>query len=353
MIDENNYESYFLDFREGNLTEQEIELLMTFLNKNPHLEESLLNFDPYVIESISEISLNKKFLHKSLNDFRSINENNFDEFCIAFYEQDLSKELKQDLLTYIQDHPEKSKDFENYGNVYIHAPLNVTYPYKSKLKRFTLLPIYRIAYIVSAVAAVLMLIIYLLPFTQQLNRINKQTNMVKTDVKSKIQNNVVIANSEVKAALSGKRLHEMPTHLKTKQVSPVSDKTTDETARDENNIASINSIRLNDLKLPINSDKVSLISGMYPINTNNEHEHYLSIKEFAIEKLHKTIDPNLPESAKANRVTWWDLARLGISGINKLTGTEIKMDRKIDEEGEVVAMVIESGKLGYSRSVIK
>jgi len=51
QIDRNNYESYFLDFLEGRLSEQEIDNLLTFLRNNPDLEDRLLSIDKYVVES--------------------------------------------------------------------------------------------------------------------------------------------------------------------------------------------------------------------------------------------------------------------------------------------------------------
>ena len=114
LIDRNNYESYFLDFLEGNLPEKDIDKLMAFLKNNPDLEESLLHFETYVIESKKEISLDKSFLLKSLDHFQSINNNNFDEFCVAWYENDLSPFSKEEFSKFLVLHPEKLPDFENY-----------------------------------------------------------------------------------------------------------------------------------------------------------------------------------------------------------------------------------------------
>jgi len=52
QIDHDNYESYFLDFLEGRLSEQEIDHLLTFLKNNPDLEDRLLSIDNMLLNQI-------------------------------------------------------------------------------------------------------------------------------------------------------------------------------------------------------------------------------------------------------------------------------------------------------------
>jgi hypothetical protein len=356
MIDGNNYESYFLDFLEGKLAEQEVEMLMAFLKNNPDLEESLIHYDKYVIESNPEITLSKNFLLKSLDNFHSINEHNFDEFCVAYYEKDLSTKADEELSKYLNVHPEKLRDFENYGKVYINPPLNLKYPFKSRLKKITLLPFYKIAYISTAAAAILLLFIYLIPSIKQFMPAEKQTVAITEE---KNEHRIEALNEELemirgnKTPDSKKSNQVNPGNLYTKEIQLLNDNKVESLHKDEINLKSINSIKINNLKPPISIEKIYLTTGVERKNVDNNTTPYLNIREFAIRKLHKTIEPNLSERTDQINLTWWDLARLGVKGINKLTGSEIKMDGKINEEGKIVAMVIESGKLSFSRSESK
>ena len=59
-INRNNYEEYFLDFLEGNLSPSENDLLMSFLNSNPDLKEEL-----ELLNELPEIRIEETFLEKS------------------------------------------------------------------------------------------------------------------------------------------------------------------------------------------------------------------------------------------------------------------------------------------------
>jgi hypothetical protein len=356
MIDEYNYKGYFLDFLEGKLTDLEVENLMTFLEKNPTFEDNLLHFDQYAIESNSDITISKKILLKSLDHFESINDSNLDEFCIAFYEKDLSASANEKLLKYLDIHPERVIDFDNYGKVYIKPQINLKFPTKSKLKRFNLLPLYRIFAVSASVAACLLLLIYLIPSFNQITSIATHTIAITKgksidNLKEQSKNlNVVLDD---KLPLSRRRNQIISDILHIKQITLIANNKTDSLYKEEINIKSINSLKINILNLPISNENTSLLAISLRKNPYYPKVSFLSIREFAIRKLHKAIEPNLSDKTEDYNITWWDIAKLGVTGINKLTGSEIKVDRKINEEGKIVAMVVESGNLGFSRSISK
>jgi len=356
QIDRNNYESYFLDFLEGRLPEQEIDHLLTFLKKNPDLEDSLQSIDKYLIESNNTITLNKNFLFKSLDNFHSVNEDNFDEFSVAYYEKDLSDAASRDLSEYLKSNPGKLKDFEKYGEVILKPSLNVKYPFKSKLKKLSLWPIRKLIYFSSAAAAILLVIMYLIPSFRQINPTNQQTIAITEEKNNSRTGNInkylkVIKGEETSGSRKGNQIN--PENLMVKQPRFFNRSTIDSIHKEMINIKLINSIKINDLKLQFSFEKIAFTPVKVKRDSKNSNRSYFSIKEFALRKLHRNMETNPSYNGVGNDLTLWDIAKLGVSGINKLTGTDIKLDRKIDDEGKIVAMNIESGKLGFSRSLSK
>lgn len=355
MINESNYESYFLNFLANALTDQEVEILMAFLKKNPELEKNLPFLNNYIVDSNKEISLNKSFLFKSLDNFNSINEDNFDEFCVAYYEKDLSSFGYEKLSNYLKLHPEKLAHFHNYGKVHINPQLDLKYPLKRELKKYSLSPFYRILYI-SAAAAVIFLFIYFIPTLNHVNNVNKP-KFVNTDKsvsykKLNRKNNAVIARNEKELGLATinqlKTISTNPKHFQVKLTN-----TRDSLPDKEINIKSINAIKINELSPSNANETINFIADIEKRNDYKNKVSYLSFKEFLMRKLHKKIDPILPANTDEHKFTWWDLATIGVNGINKLADSKLKVERKINNEGKVIAMAFESGKFSFTRSMSK
>lgn len=110
-ITRNNYEVFFIDYFDGNLPANIVDELLLFLDQNPDLKEEFENFENISIETSTSDFPFKNELKKNFSD--AINESNFDEFCIAYHENDLSKEEKSDLLQYA-----KENDLENQLNIF-------------------------------------------------------------------------------------------------------------------------------------------------------------------------------------------------------------------------------------------
>ena len=67
-ITRDNYESFFIDFIEGNLPENMIDQFLDFLNQNPDLKEELHLFEEVNLPEELVVFQEKKQLHKSAAD---------------------------------------------------------------------------------------------------------------------------------------------------------------------------------------------------------------------------------------------------------------------------------------------
>ena len=112
IINKENYESYYLDFLEGNLNEKETTLLLVFLDKNPllKLEDSAFS----IIYSDDEQQLDgfSKSLLKYQVDDQKIDCHNIEYFLIASIEKQLSEEKTKELQQFLGKNPAFLFDFQ-------------------------------------------------------------------------------------------------------------------------------------------------------------------------------------------------------------------------------------------------
>ena len=135
-ISRSNYEEFMIDHLDGTLsTEREAELLL-FLEANPDLKEELESLDNMVLTHENPIFEFRDGLKKSILDSGSVNTGNFEDYCIAFYENDLLNDEENHLHNFVHDHPSLKKDYELYGLLKLSSNSFVEFPYKTSLQQF-------------------------------------------------------------------------------------------------------------------------------------------------------------------------------------------------------------------------
>jgi hypothetical protein len=112
-INRNNYELYFVDYLDGNLSDREIRMLEDFLLINPDLRTELEGTEKIVL-SPGMIVFNQKELLKKPDLTLPVNEINFEDFCVAEAEGDLNDKQRSGLYNYIQKYPESEKNLIVY-----------------------------------------------------------------------------------------------------------------------------------------------------------------------------------------------------------------------------------------------
>ncbi|MBN2634619.1 MAG: hypothetical protein JXR61_00010 [Prolixibacteraceae bacterium] len=128
-INRNNYETYFLDYLEGNLDEKLVDDFLEFLQKNPDLKKELALFQSVSLEP-EEIQFDKKEqLYKNKFDL----ENHFNNASIALMEGDLSSDEKTAFENYLNAHPNKKKEFLIFQRTKLHPDLSISFNKKSNL----------------------------------------------------------------------------------------------------------------------------------------------------------------------------------------------------------------------------
>lgn len=131
LIHSDNYESFYLDYLEGTLSEDERIAFEEFLDAHPELrvDEELITLD----DAPEFLGAFEKELLKKDEDERFITTENLDYFAIGKVEQVLSTKENQLFDTYLSANPEAHKVVAAYEETRLEASI-VAYPNKEDLK---------------------------------------------------------------------------------------------------------------------------------------------------------------------------------------------------------------------------
>ncbi len=95
-INRNNYETFLIDYLDGALDAAMLEELRLFLEANPDIREELDGLKNATLYAEEVRFTEKEKLKKPfLKTIAGIDENNYEEVFIAFYENDLDDERKK------------------------------------------------------------------------------------------------------------------------------------------------------------------------------------------------------------------------------------------------------------------
>jgi len=179
-----NYEAFYLDFLEGNLSKEDTVLLQEFLEANPDLkmqDESLIGFDTE--EIVLDSSSKEQLKQSSMED--EITTENVSFFMISDAEGLLDGSKSKELELFIGHDKQLAREKELYAKVYFKPDESVVFADKDSLKRKSTIVLW--PYISAAAAACV--IAFFLVWSSQDNggiRNNNETPVVAEDTK-KIQ----------------------------------------------------------------------------------------------------------------------------------------------------------------------
>jgi hypothetical protein len=156
-INSDNYEAFYLDYLEGNLSAEESAQLQSFLLLHPELEVDFNDVPP--LSLVHTLPLQHDFKRglkhvDLLND--AILEQNAEEFIIAHHEGLLSEKRSEELLAFVQTNAPLQQLFNVYRRIRLQSPTQEIYPNKADLKRKSsrMVPL---LYLSSAAAAIVLL----------------------------------------------------------------------------------------------------------------------------------------------------------------------------------------------------
>lgn len=133
-INRNNYEIFFMDYLDGNLSGNEIDQFLDFIEQNPDLKEELSGIEDLKLPADKIKFGNKSSLYKSGN--QKTGAENFT--AVAYMEGDLSELETKLFMKHLEFHPEQTKDLELLMKTRFQADESIVFPAKNKLYRKTI-----------------------------------------------------------------------------------------------------------------------------------------------------------------------------------------------------------------------
>ena len=154
-INKNNYEAFFLDYHEGNLSAEQTAELMLFLEKHPGLKEEFYSFENISLENIEEIKFDGK---------EQLKQNANEMLFSSYVDRSLSAKQEKELFALLETNPSLKKDFELFQKTKLSPDFSIVFENKQSLKRKErtgiIIPLYR--YVAVAASITLIVVLYFL-----------------------------------------------------------------------------------------------------------------------------------------------------------------------------------------------
>lgn len=133
-INRNNYEAWFLDYAEGNLSEEQIAELFLFLESHPDLKEEFEEELEVIPLKPDNISIPSDDLKRE-QQVGFINRKNYEEYLIGLAEGDLTEAEHEELVAFLKKHPELEIERAVYAGMRLEVDESVVFPNKAALKK--------------------------------------------------------------------------------------------------------------------------------------------------------------------------------------------------------------------------
>ncbi len=358
-LDRTNYEIWLIDWLDGNLDEKQVAQLEQFLRENPDLKAEFEELNSLTLKPSMQAFTGKRDLKKTPSDLAS---SQFELLCVAFLENDISGSERSELMEYVKNDPEKKRTFDLIQKTSLTPPV-LMYTKKNRLTRWTLTQkIIRLSAIgLSAAAALLLIIMTFITVPQELperdiitagesitDSVNTKTPVVPEPVMSSSEQ---LASNNIQERPEPVALIDIKPHLP----EPASNNIVPVTSLSTNPARPVNGLE----KIPVNAridlgaeiSVNNLIASNYSETTPPYDDGRSNVSRFLARTFREKI---LKEETPANiPVKGIEIAEAGVTGLNKLLGWEMALEKTNDENGELKSVYFSSRILKFNAPVRK
>jgi hypothetical protein len=362
-IDRSNYEIWLIDWLDGNLTAHQAEEVQLFLNQNADLNKDFEDLTTFSLKPSEKSFSGKSLLKKTTSEFT---EKQFEFLCVASLENDLNPSLEAELKEIIDLNPEKKKTFELTQKMKLF-PEDISYTHKDQLLKKTLIQkVIRLSAIglTAAAAIALFLTIYqqipqnlskksdkgLLSASAQPSKIDSSLKsspkLVPPTIPSDKKLVVVKHNPEKLLASVPKKNIILPDSLSS---SPISNDLLQGTPEEGMKITKI--LIPSQSGFPeMNLNKTLIASGNTGFNLPNNEERS-NVGRFIAKNFREIFLKE--KSPKDGPLKGYEIAEVGVTGLNKLLGWEMALEKNNDQNGELRSVYFSSKILKFNTPVKK
>lgn len=347
-INRNNYEAYFLDYHEQQLSPEQVVELMVFLEMNPDLQEALDAYESVVFEPDEFPSLPGKdrLKRKIYLPVAGIKSLNYEQWMVASIEGDLESQEQSNFNDFLELNPDARLELAIFNKTKMQAG-NEVFAEKEKLRKRSMILFLRTPALTALAVAASLLLLF------GVYRLIDQSSSIKNNSQRISGNHFSLAPRDVLqfAVLS----HSVPTKIKKR------------TSLKDASIIIINpGIIAESMATPLQN--MSSISGSNQIITPNIEPGFImssnnfigSTTELAVNI--ETTDQNksflnrfvagafgriLNNSPKLNK----SFIEYTIEGYNLMADREVELEKQYDDQGNVVAYHLDGELINLGRKV--
>lgn len=342
-INKNNYEAYFLDLLEGNLSDSLKEELDLFLSQHPELKVELEDFELIELESekVSNDSLKASLLREESTGLTEI-----DYLLISEVEGTINEKEKKKLKTLLVANPSLQKDLRFYQKAKLSSNEQFVFPNKSALiqkKQVKVVYLFRHA---AAVAAAILAFVWfnIGSVDEQYNPRTAQKIIVSSDEVESVQfPNIAVkdAEQELDQVQNDLPVYEPINEDRTfaqveepKEEEP-EEKPNQEIQLPEEEFAEVPALekQKQEFDMPDESEELAMVSEEKEQEIRAEDRDYTPIDQYAKKLIlkDKTVSETLSEE------------------LADLSNNKINFERVKNKEGKIEQFALNIGKLSISR----
>jgi hypothetical protein len=337
-INKENYEAYFLDYIEGNLDDNVIAALEEFLNSNPQLRLLLGEFEFVSLQPKTITFPDKNKIYKHEFAKMEITDVNFGDFCIAYLEGLLPDDKRNEFDLLLKKDPLLQKEVNVYKKVYVKPDNNIVFPNRRILYKGKTISVYdntRKFIVWASIAASIVLGIFLFyPKNNHPSIELAQSTKKMPSLKVPLPGN--ISNKPLKSDILAKntQIEKGKVILKSRASnnSGIKIKTVDSSL---NLIRPIQSEPLIVSNTDVSQDYITLLS------EDNSRVDFNNAPDDSIMDALEGI-----ENSKMGLLA---LAENGVNGLNRLTGGNIELSHKTDDQGRINTFRLNTRLFGFYR----
>jgi len=371
-ISKENYEAIAIDYLDGRLDKHNREAFEAFLAMHPEIAEE--------IELLSGVSLDlkettkaevlpKELLFKNATLVEADGGDVLDDICIDIIERAYKKEDAHRIETELLAHNRSKKRLETYRKTLMVPDYSTVFPDKTKLFRQNRLGLFqkstvRWALLGVAASVMIMLGIHQLSQDEALVSISSPQMVAEAnshkEVKEKASQkgeNIAGENKTPSDAPKNSNIAK-PVPTDEKRVMPTK-KTTNSShqrpvikIRTEEPIVLAKASKIEVGLKPAKRQEATLVSVDFveqDVSKVPVPEDRYSLSKLLALNINKYVFQKDPQSPQAQTISMWDVADLGISGVNKVVGTNMELERKYNEQGEIVKLAFYSKPFSYEK----
>lgn len=346
-INRNNYEVYFIDYIDGNLSCTQAKELQAFLEQNPDLAAEL-----HGIESAHLVPVDTPYSKSELlkKDSQLGVESRLDYLCIAKVEGDITELEDKELKHLLETDTRAGTALSDIKRTKLIANTEIVFDKKSAIKRIGLVNITHktLQTISSGVAAALILVFALNVGINQFDSINEEQLAIDTETRNtgtdEMIEPVAIEESTINIPADVPSVIETPIAIiKDKPQTMIDNETSlisQETQEVDSNIeiTKISSITL--VQIP----QSTIIDDTKPS---------LSLASLHLPHKAQPVPVGSNQSSGVREIGLFELAQMGFNRLSNATGRTLNLDAKKNEEGRIEKIYFESELFALSVPIRK